>query len=120
MIKWLVGMLLKPFTALGEKYLDNQKDKTRLEHGTRQAAMNADATVRKVKLGTILGALPLFVAEASVAIYVASIMVDSTFPSDWFNPLKLPEWFLPYFQTAIISIFGVTAVDKVATKWNRK
>ena len=120
MIRFLVGALLKPFTALGEKYLDNQKDKERLKHGTTRVAMQADANVRAIKLGTLLGAIPLFVAEASVAVYVAAIMVDSTWPSVYINPLELPEWFKPYFNTAVISIFGVTAADRVATKWNRK
>ena len=120
MLQWIVNLLLKPFLSLGEKYLDNQKDKAKLEHGTTRIAIEADAQVRAIKLRTLLGAFPLFIAECSVAFYVAAIMFDSTWPSVYINPLELPDWFKPYFNTAVVSIFGVTAVDRIATKWNRK
>ena len=119
MIKWLVGVLLKPLTSLGEKYLDNQKDKERLKHGTARVALEADASVRKVKLGSIFLSLPMWLAEASVASYFALIMIDSSFPSIYVNPLELPGWFKPHFDTAIVSIFGVGAVKYAAKNWNK-
>ena len=120
MIKWIVNLLLGPIVSIGEKYLDNQKDKTKLEHGTKRVAVEADSAVRKIKLGSMFLSAPLFIAEASVALYFASILIDSMWPSHYFNPLALPNWFLPYFDTAIVSIFGLSAADKIATKWNRK
>lgn len=109
----LVGLLLKPLTSLGEKYLDNQKDKVALQHGTDRAVYAADAAVRKVKLGSLLGVLPLFIAEVSVSIYIASIMIDSTFASEWFNPLELPNWFKPHFHIIVASIFGISTFERV-------
>lgn len=120
MIKWIIGALLKPFTALGEKYLDNQRDLEKLKHGTARVALTVDQNVRQFKLGTLLGQLPLFLAEASAALYVASIFIDSTFPSVYINPLELPNWFKPYFDTVMISIFGLGAVQYTARNWNRK
>ena len=120
MIKWIVKMLLGPLVGLGEKYLDNQKDKRRLEHGTDRIALEADAAVRKVKLGSIFLSLPMWVAESSVAVYFALIMIDSSFPTVYINPLELPGWFKPHFDTAVISIFGLGAVKYAATNWNRR
>ena len=116
MIKWIVSALLSPLTKLGEKYLDNQKDKERLEHVTAQAVYAADAAVRKVKLGDKLLRLPLFVAEMSVAAYVAAIMIDSTWPSEFINPLELPNWFKPHFHIAIASIFGISTFERVINR----
>lgn len=117
MIRTIVKLLLGPLLSLGEKYLDNQKDKERLVHGTTQAALKADAAVREVKLTHLLGRLPLFVAEMSVAIYVAAVMIDSTWPSDLLNPLQLPEWFKPHFNTVLISLCGLAAVKHVVTRF---
>lgn len=119
-IQWIVGALLKPFTALGSKYLDNQKDLARLEHGTDRIMMQTDAAVRQVKLSTLLGQMPLWVAEMSVALYIAAIMLDSTFATSYVNPLELPEWFKGHFGTIVVSIFGVGTVKFAATNWNRK
>lgn len=116
----IVKLLLKPLTSLGGKYLDNKRDKVALEHGTERIAIQADANVRAIKLGSTLLAIPLFVGEAAVVLYVGSILVDSAFPSVYLNPLELPRWFLPYFDTAMVSVFGLSAADKIATKWNRK
>lgn len=118
--KWIVGAILGPFVQLGEKYLDNQKDKERLKHGTERVAMNADAAVRKIKLTTLLGQIPLFIAETSAVLYVATIFIDSTFPSEWLNPLELPNWFKPYFDTVMVSIFGLSGVKYAAKNWNRR
>jgi hypothetical protein len=120
MIQWFVGALLKPFTVLGEKFLDNQRDVEKLRHGTERVALTVDQNIRQIKLGTLLGQIPLFVAESSAALYVAAIFIDSTFPSAHLNPLELPAWFLPYFNTVMYSIFGLGAVKYTAKNWNRK
>ncbi|MEL6960674.1 MAG: hypothetical protein AAGL89_17180 [Pseudomonadota bacterium] len=117
MIRSVVKLLLGPLIGLGEKYLDNQKDKERLAHGTTQAALKADAAVRQVKFSHVLGRLPLFVAEMSVAAYVAAVMIDTTWPSDLINPLELPEWFKPHFSTVLISVCGLAAVNRVVGRF---
>jgi hypothetical protein len=116
MIGWIVKAVLSPLIGLGDKYLDNQKDKERLKHGTTRVAYEADAAVRKVKLADKLLRLPLFVAEMSVAMYVAAIMIDSTWPSDYINPLELPNWFKPHFHIAIASIFGISTFERVINR----
>jgi hypothetical protein len=112
MIKWLLGALLSPLTALGEKYLDNQADKERLRAGTDQVVYNADAAVRSVKLKDALLRLPLFVSEFAASAYIAAILVDSTYPMEWLTPLELPEWFKPHFYIIAASIFGIAAVER--------
>lgn len=116
MIKWLVSALLAPLTKLGERYLDNQKDKERLEHGTAEVVYKADAAVRKVKLGSLLGILPLFVAEVSCSVYLAAIFIDSTYATDLINPLELPEWFKPHFYVIVASIFGISTFERVINR----
>lgn len=112
MIKWLVSALMSPLLKIGEKYLDNEKDRRKLEHGTTRVAVEADASVRKIKLSTWMGRLPMFVAEITCAVYIGSIFVDSTFPSDYLNPLELPEWFKQHFSTIVTSIFGLAIAQR--------
>lgn len=112
MIKWLVNALLSPLVGLGEKWLDNEKDRQKLEHGTTRVAVEADAAVRKGKLSNWMGRLPLFVAEITCAIYIGAIFIDSTFASDYLNPLELPEWFKEHFSTIVASIFGLAITQR--------
>lgn len=113
MLGWLVSALLKPLTALGDKYLDNQKDKARLEAGVTEAAYRADAAVRPVKLASVLGRLPLFIAETACALYIAAILIDSTWPMDWLTPLQLPGWFMSRFDMILASIFGLATFERI-------
>lgn len=115
-IKKVFEFALGPLVSLGGKYLDNQKDKERLQHGTDRVVYEADAAVRSIKLKSIFGILPLFAAECAASIYFISIMVDSTFPMEWLTPLELPDWFKPHFYVAMASIFGIATVDR----WLRK
>ena len=94
----------------------NIKDKEKLEHGTARAVYAADAAVRKVKLGTLFGILPLFIAETACAMYLAAILIDSTFASDYFNPLELPNWFKPHFHIMVASIFGISTFERVINR----
>ena len=109
MITWLVKSLMSPLLSLGEKYLENEGDKQKLQHGTDRIAIEADASVRKIKLSHWLGRLPLFLAEASCALYIAAIFLDSTVGSDYINPLKLPSWFEDDFSVIVASLFGLAA-----------
>ena len=113
MIKWLVGALLSPLTKLGERYLDNQKDKNRLEAGITTAAHKADSSIRKVKLGHWMGRTPLFIMEVACATYVGAILFDSTYPTIYINPLELPEWFKPHFTTVLASVAGLATVERI-------
>jgi hypothetical protein len=113
MLGWLVSALLKPLTALGDKYLDNQKDRARLEAGVTEAAYRADASVRGLKLASIFGRLPLFIAETACALYIAAILIDSTWPMDWLTPLQLPGWFMSRFDMILASIFGLATFERI-------
>lgn len=113
MIRWLVNALLSPLVSLGGKYLDNQNDKAKLEAGITQAAHAADYTLSGIKLKYTLLRLPLFIAETACAVYVAAILIDSTFPMGWLTPLELPEWFKPSFSMICASIFGLATFERV-------
>lgn len=115
MIGSILGFILKPLIGLGEKYLESQTDKVALKEGTKQVAINADAAVRQVKLRYLLGRIPLFVGEISCAIYIAAILIDSTFASDLLNPLELPEWFKDDFSVIVGSIFGLAVAERLLT-----
>ena len=120
MIRWfvetLIGGALKPLVLLGEKYLDNEKDREKLRHGTDRIIYEADKAVRTIKLGHWMGRLPLFAAECSASVYFIAILADSTYPMAWLTPLELPEWFKPHFYVAMASVFGIATVDR----WLRK
>ena len=116
MISWLVSLLLKPLTALGERYLANQADKARLQAGVTETAYKVDASVRGLKLASIFGRLPLFVAEIACALYVAAILIDSTFPMNWLTPLQLPGWFMSRFDMILASIFGLATFERIVRR----
>jgi len=112
MIRWLVGAILSPFLRIGEKYLDNEKDKVKLREGTKRVSIEADTSVRKIKFSSWMGRLPLFVAELTCSMYIAAIFIDSTFASDYINPLELPEWFKEHFYIIVTSVFGIAVTQR--------
>lgn len=113
MIGWLVSALLKPLTSLGEKYLDNQKDRERLKAGIERAVYAADYTKSGIKMSYVLLRIPLFIAEVACAIYVAAILIDSTLPMAWLTPLELPGWFMSRFDMILASIFGLATFERI-------
>lgn len=116
MISWLVSLLLRPLTALGERYLKNQNDRDKLAAGVTETAYKADAAVRPAKLASIFGRLPLFVAEMACALYVAAILIDSTYPMDWLTPLQLPGWFVTRFDMILASVFGLATFERIVRR----
>lgn len=116
MISVIVRALLGPLLSLGERYLQNQGDKAKLEAGVTEAAYQADAAVRPTKLASIFGRLPLFIAETACAVYVAAILIDSTFPLEWLTPLQLPGWFVTRFDMILASVFGLATFERVVRR----
>ena len=112
MIKWIVGALVSPFVKLGEKYLENEGDKEKLKHGSLRVAVTADSKLRGIKWSRWVGRFPLFVAEIVGVSYYAAVMIDSGFPSEYLNPLELPEWFKPHFQMTMLSVFGINTIER--------
>ena len=113
MIKTIIELLLKPLTSLGEKYMETQVNKDKIKAGTDAIVYKTDAAVRKVKQSSILGRIPLFIMEVSCAMYVAAILFDSTFATNYLNPLKLPTWFEPHFAVVLASVAGISAVERI-------
>jgi hypothetical protein len=113
----MIGMVLKilvgPLLSVAEKYLDNQKDARRIQAVTDRIAIMEDTKQRTSKWQYGILRLPLFFGEIAAVGYFAAVMLDSTFPSDWVNPLELPYWFQPHFGTALASIFGIAAAERI-------
>jgi hypothetical protein len=113
MIALILRTILGPLLSVAEKYLDNENDIRRLEHVTKRVAMVEDTTQRIHKWQYTLLRIPLFVAECAAVAYFAAVMIDSTWPSDWINPLELPDVFKEYYATALASIFGISAAERI-------
>lgn len=113
MIGMILNIVLKPLLGVAEKWLDNQKDLARLEHVTERVAMVEDTKQRVAKWQYAILRFPLFCGEVAAVGYFAAVMWDSTFPSAWLNPLELPAWFQPHFGTALASIFGIAAAERI-------
>lgn len=113
MIAMILKLVLGPLLSIGEKYLDNQKDLNRLKQVTTRVAMVEDTTQRIHKWQYAILRIPLFCGEIVAVMYFAAVMIDSTWPSDLFNPLELPTWFQPHFSTALASIFGIAAAERI-------
>ena len=118
MIGWIVKAVLTPLTKLGEKYLDNQKDKERLKHGTDRIAIEAEASVRKVLLSSPLLRLPVFVVLMATATHYSAVIIDSVYPMEWLNPLELPEDIKIVYNAAMISMLGLGSYRTVLN-WRR-
>ena len=122
----VIGGLLSPLMKLGDKYLDNAKDKTRLEHGTMRVMIETDVRMRQLKMQSWMGRFPLFVAELAGVAYYVAVIGDSIENFHWLNPLELPEWFKPYYNMTMISVFGINTVNRGlavferAMLWKRK
>lgn len=113
MIRKIIEGLLSPLTRLGEKYLETQRDREKIDAGVTQVAIDADAAVRKIKLSSIFLAFPLWVTEMSAAAYTASIFIDSTYASDWINPLELPDWFKEHYAAVLASVLGLAVFERI-------
>ena len=113
MIALILRTILGPLLSVAEKYLDNQKDLKRLEHVTKRVSLVEDTKQRVSKWQYAILRLPLFCGEIAAVGYFAAVMWDSTFASDWINPLELPGWFQPHFGTALASIFGIAAAERI-------
>lgn len=109
MLGVIIRTLLGPLISLGEKYIEEQTKREAL----RNSAAAITERVRQFKLGYALLRIPLFVAEMSAALYFAAVMIDSTFPSDYLNPLELPKEFKDYFLIALSSMFGLTTIERI-------
>ena len=116
MISIILKVILGPLLTIAEKYLDNQKDLNRLKETTKRVAMVEDTKQRVVKWQYAILRFPLFVGETVAVLYFGAILIDSTFPSDWLNPLEIPQWFQPSFATALASIFGIAAAERILRK----
>jgi hypothetical protein len=116
MISLILKAILGPLLTIAEKYLDNQKDLNKLKHVTKRVAMVEDTKQRVVKWQYAILRFPLFVGETVAVLYFGAILIDSTFPSDWLNPLEIPQWFQPSFATALASIFGIAAAERILRK----
>lgn len=115
-LSWLsggiVGQVGKELRQARLDRLNAENTESRIEADLRIAALEAMQVERQRKLADPLLKLPLFVAEASVALYIAAIMVDSTFPMDWLTPLELPQWFQPIFHIIVVGLFGISVTER--------
>ena len=108
MIGFVLKTLMKPAIEVAALFFKAQTDKEKLREKSKQVAMNADTAFRAVKYGYWMGRLPLFMLEITHVTYACMIMIDSMWPSDYINPLKIPEWYMPYFGAVMISVTGLS------------
>ena len=114
MIELLVKGLLSPVTEIVKLFITEQSNRDRIDAQKAEVAMKVDQAVRSIKLGHWMGRAPLFLAELSAALYFAAVIGDSFAATHgWFSPLELPKWFQPHFSTALASVFGIAAVERI-------
>ena len=117
----MIGLIIKALSLpVVEAVGIFMKNKTKVEsmrEETKRVAINADASVRSLKLGYCMGRVPLFIAEFSAACYFSAILWDSyVITHGWFSPLELPKWFQPQFALAMGSIFGLALAQRYLGK----
>lgn len=89
-----------------------ENDRDRLQADTMIAVLESQGQRDAIKLSSVFGRIPLFIAELSASLYLASVLADSMFPSNWLNPLELPEWFKPQYAAALASVLGIGAAER--------
>lgn len=116
LLSWLAGggaaLIAKELRQARLDRLNAENDEGRRKAEIRIKELEAEMAERSRKLADPILKLPLFVAELSVAIYIAAIMVDSTFPMAWLTPLELPNWFKPHFHIVVASLFSIAAAER--------
>lgn len=110
MFSFIASLISGPFVRIAEKYMDSTVDKEKLEAGLKSDALKADAQLRATSMSFIEFRFPLMVVLLSHALYMGSIAIDSTFPSDYLNPLELPTWYKPYFAQVTVALLGLATV----------
>lgn len=109
-VKAALGVITGPLVQIGEKYIDASVDKEKLDAGIKMKALETDAQFRASAMSWLEFRLPLFIVLAPHALYMGAIAFDSTFPSDFINPLELPNWYKPYFAQVTVALLGLTTV----------
>jgi hypothetical protein len=119
-IKAILAFLAGPIAGeLRQAYKDRlnaANNEQRIAADIRIKELTGEADERRQKLADPLLKTPIFVSEFFVSLYIAAIMIDSTFPSNLINPLELPEWFKPHFSIVVASIYGASLVSRYLPK----
>jgi hypothetical protein len=115
-LSWLLG---GGIAAIGKELrearlerMTAENDDKRIAANTRIKELEAEISERRQKLADPVLKLPLFLSELAVSVYIVAVMVDSTFPTEWLTPLRLPDWFVPHFYLIVASIFGISAAER--------
>lgn len=115
-LSWITGKGLSTLlTELRQARLDRlnaENNESRIKADVKVQELEAELSLRSQKLADPILKLPLFVAELATAIYIAAILIDSTFPMAWLTPLQLPVWFQPHFGVIVVGLFGISAADR--------
>ena len=111
----VIGSVVRPIV---DGYVKVQTTTVNVAGQTSRAFIRGVTDERTIKFANWMGRSPLWIMEAGAAIYVATIFWDSVGllrEFVYFNALKLPEWFIPYFDKIFISIVGLAAWRR--SKW---
>lgn len=110
MFNAVVRIVLGPLLKFGEKYLDTQVDKAKLEAGVDRTAIEADARFRAMALEHPAFSIPFAILFGSHALYCAAIVLDSfAWTNGFFAPLELPKWYQDDFEMVMIALTGLGA-----------
>jgi hypothetical protein len=112
----LIPSLATPILAHLDRRLASDAERDNKELVRQREVIAAQVALAQTRERDFFGRLPAWIISTSVAVYVASVFVDSTWPSDWLNPLAVPDPFVSTLNIVIAALFGLGAVDKLFRK----
>lgn len=108
-VSGIVSGLLAPLARLGESWLRLQADKNRIEAGVQLGGIQSATTIALALIGSWLTRIPIAILLLAVDLHVAAVFIDSTWPSERLNPLKLPEPYQDVMWAVVLAQVGVGA-----------
>ena len=108
-VSWLLSGLLAPLASLGEAWIRLQSDKNKIEAGVQRDGIQSATTIALALIGSWLTRIPIAILLLTVDLHVAAVFIDSTWPSDWLNPLALPEPYREIMWAVVVAQVGVGA-----------
>ena len=110
--KGILSFASGPLLSYLDKRLDVEKDRTKLKAGTDRLVYELDARQRMARTHW-MDKLPVFTLCMPAAIYLGAVFIDSTFPSDFLNPLELPVLFKEHLNSILAYMLGIAVVGKI-------
>lgn len=108
-----IPSLINPILAHLERRIASAGESEARELERQKKVIEAQVALAANRERDFFGRLPVWIISTSVALWIAAVMLDSVWPSDYLTPLALPKDVIPLVQTVVLALFGLGAADRL-------